>query len=216
MKSISAAVFLFLSCSPCWAQFSTQYVDGKPFTSGCSQDHCFFPVPIYITAEPHNIDKAVADCANADVCRGALVAIAAYAGMEPSSVDQALSAYGTAYPILTGNSGGNEHWIYFDAPPDFVFCTIAWHTWSVTSGSTVSGSFRHDRRQAGFYANVPVNGWLEGSSWTKTMVQLHAIRNGTSANCSSPIDSNSWGTVMFNENGGSSLSGGQFWDVNAN
>ncbi len=218
VRYILAITFVFLSQSlsnVALAQYATTRVDGRPFTTGCSNDHCFLAVPIYITTEPENIDKAVADCANADICRAAVVALAAYAGIDPSTVNQALSVYGKAYRILSGRAAGNEHWIYVDAPPNHVFCNIAWHTWSVTPGSTVSGSFRNDRRQAVFYANVPRKRWLEGRSWTKTMVQLHSIRNGVRADCMRQLAQNEWGNVMFDENGGSALTGGKFWDVNA-
>lgn len=200
---------------PAYAQFSTQYVADRPFTNGCSVEHCFLSLPIYITAEPENIDKAVADCANAVLCRGAIVALAAYAGLDPSTVNQVISAYGQAHSILSGGVAGNEHFIFVDAPPGYVLCNIAWHTWSVTPGSTVSGTIRYDRSQVRFYANVPVNRVFQGRSWTKTMIQLHYVANGVRFDCMSPMLQDQYGFVMFDENGGSPLSGGRFWDINA-
>ncbi|WP_162630771.1 hypothetical protein [Paracoccus endophyticus] len=137
--------------------------------------------------------------------------MAAYAGIEPSSVNQVMTAYGQAHRILTGGAGGNEHVVYVDAPPGYVLCNIAWHTWSVSGGSTVSGTYRSDRRQARFYANVPVQGWLSGRSWTKTMVQLHFLRDGFPWNCSGWHYQDQYGYVMFDQNGLSALSGGAFF-----
>lgn len=214
LNSLNLALMSFLALAPfpALAQFKTSYVDGKPFSTGCSPDHCLFALPIYITAEPHSIDDAVAECTNSDLCQAAVVAAAAYVGIDPATMKQAMDAYNVGHRVLSGDQAGSEHHIYFDAPPGYVFCAMAWHTWSVTSGSTVSGSIRHDRRQVGFYANVPVNDWLEGKSWTKTMVQLHAIREGLDWGCSTPIAQNEWGVVIFDENGGSALSGGTFYE----
>jgi hypothetical protein len=204
LRSLTCAVPLVLWAGSALGSMQSHCAAGERWVTGCRDDHCFTTLPINITAEPQNIWKVISDCSNSAVCKEAAKAAAVYFGAPPDAVEAAFAGYERdAAPVLSGRGGGgNEHWINFRAKPGHKLCSMKWKVWSVSGGSTISGSVDAARYLATFYANVPRRGFAQGRSWLKAIVQIHSIRERSYGDNECPQSQ-----VIFDTNGGSPLSG---------
>jgi len=64
----------------------------------------------------------------------------------------------------------------------------------------ISASFRNDRSEIAFYANVPILNFGRGRTWIKSLFEFQFIKGGKPCNVPDNLENTGYGLVYVNTN----------------